>query len=327
MTTTLSFILKPNLMLLLLALYLIITLGSSDPTCGNCGYPPINGLCCQECAAINPQYKVCVPSCNYPCKQDSDCGTSPESPYCSACIAGFCRGPVDFNNCTQQNPWQPGQPKAPILPQAWRANFTYVNYTNPTDQGTGNIWYDIRFGGMRIDFHGICPFLELGDGLDNNVPCTVLFYEGYNYYIYPAAGICCGYEFPVWTPDTYFISNASLGGNFLINGIFTDYWRFQYACPWIRPPTPQTMNRLPGGLTTQRDIYLQHGTNIPVRMNETLTSSYTDFFNLIIGDVDETIFSDFLQQYQCIFSDNDPTLQKTCQYFFAHGRLVPWGFN
>lgn len=211
------------------------------------------------------------------------------------------------------------------MPQAWKANFNVYNYLDPSDFGTGMIWYDARFGGLRNDFYSRCPFVELNVGFDNDVPCTVLFYKGYNYYIYPSQNVCCGYHFPSWRPDNYQVANASLGGTEQINGKLVDYWRFQYTCPWIRPSIPITKDRLPA-YTVQRDIYFLHGTNIPARMNETLTSAYTDFFNVQIGPQDETVFSSFLSQYNCL-SGKDKDFLKTCDYYNAQGRSVYLGFS
>lgn len=256
--------------------------------------------------------------------QDSDCGTVPQS-ECGACVMGSCQGVANFGDCPQQNPWQPGQRQAPVLPNAWQADFNFYDYMDPTQNGKGKLWYNFRYGGLRNDFYGKCPFVELACGLDNDVPCTVLFYKGYNYYIYPSEGICCGYKFPVWRPDSYLVANASLGGVVEINGELADYWRFQYSCDWIRPPVPETKNRLPR-LTVQRDIYLRTGTNFPVRMNETLTSAVTDFFNVKVGP-DESIFSSLLEDYKCITAATDPNFLQTCKQYNAQGRLGYLGFE
>jgi hypothetical protein len=237
-------------------------------------------------------------------------------------VNGHCHGPVNYTYCDQQNPWING-PEAPILPNAWHADFTMVNYTD-NSKSSGYIWYDIRFGGLRLDLYPICPFIEAQKEIINDIPCSVIFYKGNNYYVYPAAGLCCGYEFPVWRPDVYRNGNASFGGIMNINGTLVDYWRFQYTCPWIRPPVPMTVNRLEE-YTVQRDIYLRQGSNIPVRINETLTSGYTDYFNLVVGDQDESVFTELLSN--CIFEDSDTNFLKYCFKYPANGRLLYLGYS
>jgi len=222
----------------------------------------------------------------------------------------------------QQNPWTGGR-QAPILPNAWSADIKVVDYTDMS-VGYGKIWYDIRFGGLRIDFNFACPFIQAQDGQLNDVPCSVVFYKGNNYYVYPKSGICCGYDFPVWSPDCYRVSNASFGGVLNINGISVDYWRFTCTSQWIRPPVPETRGRLPAD-TLQRDIYVTSGGNIPVRMNETLTASYTDFTNLVVGNQDEQVFNSSIGN--CLFEDKDPHFLRVCIEFFSRGRLSYLGYT
>lgn len=184
--------------------------GSKD-VCTECGYPPTYSECCPTCP-YNGQNVGCMPACGLPCNQDTDCGNDRYS-ICSACvfaneddaennIPGVCQSNADFGNCVQQNPWQPGQPQAPVLPSAWNSSIVVTDYiTKETIKGF--IWYDDRFGALRNDFFGKCPFVELAGNRSSDGDCTVLFYKGYNYYFYPDENICCGYKFPVWKPDNY----------------------------------------------------------------------------------------------------------------------------
>jgi len=61
-------------------------------------------------------------------------------------------------------------------------------------------------------------------------------------------------------------------------------------------------------------------------MNETLTSSYLDFYNMNIGPQDEAVFSQFLEEYNCITEDSDPNFLQTCQKYCCEGRLVYLGY-
>jgi len=292
--------------------------------CTACGYsaePPLH--CCDECFYYDTTVGQCAPSCGYICQTDSDCGADPFSP-CSACVEGQCQGNADYGNCTQENPWTNG-PQAPILPSAWRANFTMVNYTDNT-LANGNLYYDIQYGGLRLDFYpNNCPLIEAQSEEVNNGDCSIIFYKGNNYYVYPQSGLCCGYPgFPVWRPDVYRVANASFGGVYSISGVSVDYWRFQYTCPWIRPPVPLTMNRLPA-YTVQRDVYLKEGSNIPVRINETLTSGYSDYYNLMVGDQDESIFTEML--INCLFEDSNDYFLRVCNKYPGNGRLLYLGYS
>lgn len=290
--------------------------------CTPCGYSPLetNTSCCNECFFFDTKINACVPSCGNPCKTDDDCGSVPDAD-CTACNHGFCDGNADFGNCAQQNAWNGGR-KAPVLPHAWQAKFNFTNFTDGTT-AQGQIWYDDRFGGLRTDFYPTCPFAEL-QAADNNVPCSVLFYKGYNYYVYPKSQMCCGYHFPVWKADSYQVGNASFGGQFNINGVPADYWRLCYTCAWTRPPTPITRNRLPA-LTVQRDIYLRAGTNIPLRMNETLTSGYSDFYDLQLGPIDESIFKELT--HDCEMARPGPDFLKVCRKYNAHGLTGYLGYD
>lgn len=196
---------------------------------------------------------------------------------------------------------------------------------NNTDGGTGYgfMWYDDRYKAMRQDFYPVCPFTLLWPEEANDGPCTVLFYNGTNRYVYPKAlplngtgtqGRCCGYKFPVWRPDAYHSANASFGGVLSVNFQLVDYWRFSYTCAWIDPPPASVggVPRLPA-YTVQRDVYLRHGTNLPVRMNETLTSGYSDFFNLRVGPQDQSVFTSLLDEYACPDAEQDPTFLRGCR--------------
>lgn len=307
---------------MILLLLLGLSLTATAQNCTPCGYMPTAAPCCGDCFTTD-NLGYCVPTCGKSCKSDSECGPCPESP-CAACIRGSCQGVADFGNCPQKNPWQPGQPIAPILPSGWSANFKIYNYMNSSDNGSGQIFYDYRFGGLRTDFYDQCPFVELQQA-SNDGPCTVLFYKGMNYYIYPQESFCCAYHFPVWAPDSYRVGNASFGGNMFINGQNVTYWRFEYSCPWVRPPVPSTRNRLPAGYTVQRDIYLLNN-EIPFRMNETLTSAYSDFTSVQVGPQDESIFTELIEKFKCV-GPTDPHFLRVCNKYNAQGRLGGLGFG
>lgn len=84
-------------------------------------------------------------------------------------------------------------------------------------------------------------------------------------------------------------------------------------------------------VTVQRDIYLKKGTNIPVRMNETLTSALTDFTDILIGDQDEEIFSEIVKS--CMVEPPRQNVKafteflRVCNLYNANGRLVYLGFD
>ena len=95
-------------------------------------------------------------------------------------------------------------PLPPVLPKFWAApNVTTFNITDSTF-GRGTFYFNQDYGAIRNDFEPICPFKQIWQiqpGVDaleaNYAPCTVLFYEGYNYYVYPQSQLTCKYKFPV----------------------------------------------------------------------------------------------------------------------------------
>lgn len=119
----------------------------------------------------------------------------------------------------------------PIMASSWSAATTYYNMSNG-DTGWGYFWYDVSRQAIRTDFYPMCPFLQLyQSGIDSNyIPCTILFYEGQNYYVYPSMQICCNYTFPSWQPDWLCQSNATYNGSLRINGEMTDFWMIE----WVR---------------------------------------------------------------------------------------------
>lgn len=119
----------------------------------------------------------------------------------------------------------------PIMASSWSAATTYYNESNG-DTGWGYFWYDVSHQAIRTDFYPMCPFLQLYElGVDANyIPCTVLFYEGQNYYIYPTVQICCNYTFPAWQPDWMCQSNSTFNGTIRINGKLTDFWMIEWVC-------------------------------------------------------------------------------------------------
>ena len=119
----------------------------------------------------------------------------------------------------------------PIMASSWSAATTYYNMSNG-DTGWGYFWYDASHKAIRTDFYPMCPFLQLFEaGVDANyVPCSVLFYEGQNYYVYPTVKICCNYSFPSWQPNWLCQSNATYNGTVLINGQMADFWMVEWVC-------------------------------------------------------------------------------------------------
>jgi hypothetical protein len=263
--------------------------------------------CAPGCPRVSPSNSplagVCVPSCGFPCESDPDCGTWPDS-NCYACVEKTCRGGADFSQCARSQPDRQARKRtAPVLPLAWNATMVFVNETDRST-GYGKMWYDDRFGpAIRQDWFPDCPLANLqGGSRANNVPCSVVFYRGEFAVRYPSfassrrnkkttASRCCAYKFPAWRPDVYRAANATFVDTVSIDFQEADYFAFQYTCPWIRPRYSPQM--LPA-YTVQRDVYFTHGTNRVVRMNETLTSGWTDFFDLAEGPQDERLFSDVM---------------------------------
>lgn len=119
----------------------------------------------------------------------------------------------------------------PIMASSWSAATTYYNMSNG-DTGWGYFWYDASHQAIRTDFYPVCPFLQLYElGIDSNyVPCSVLFYQGQNYYVYPSHRVCCNYTFPAWQPDWLCQSNATFNGTLSIDGQKADFWMIEWVC-------------------------------------------------------------------------------------------------
>ena len=118
----------------------------------------------------------------------------------------------------------------PIMASSWSAATTYYNMSNG-DTGWGYFWYDVSHQAIRTDFYPMCPFLQLyQSGIESNyIPCSVLFYEGQNYYVYPSVQICCNYTFPSWQPNWLCQSNATYNGSLKINGQMADFWMVEWV--------------------------------------------------------------------------------------------------
>jgi len=187
-----------------------------------------------------------------------------------------------------------GQHVPPVMADAWSAQTVYVNATN-LDTGWGSFYYDVRFGALRVDFNPVCPFLQLrGDPWDvnqNYVPCSMIFYEGNSYYIYPTRKVCCTYKFPVWNPDWMCVSNATYSGTFSLHGLKADL----FSVEWYSNFTGD----VPFPLLNMRNMYLQTGTNMPMRFQEDLDTGFLDFFNYTAGDQDEAVFTELINAYEC----------------------------
>jgi hypothetical protein len=135
-----------------------------------------------------------------------------------------------FKNHKAKTNTPPGK-TPPIMAASWSAATTYYNMTNG-DTGWGYFWYDVSHQAIRTDFYPMCPFLQLYEaGVDANyIPCSVLFYEGQNYYVYPKAQICCNYTFPSWQPNWLCQSNATYNGTLVIDGQMADFWMVEWVC-------------------------------------------------------------------------------------------------
>jgi len=199
----------------------------------------------------------------------------------------------------------------PILEKAWSAQSVYVNTTN-LDTGWGGFYYDVRFQALRIDFNPTCPFLQLrGDPMNvdsNYIPCSMIFYEGMSYYIYPMAKTCCQYQFPVWYPDWMCSSNATYGGTTSINGVEADL----FSVEWFSNFTMVEFQ--PFSLINVRNMYVKTGTNMPLRFQEDLDTGFIDFFNYSVGEQDESIFTDLIDAYQC-HPGFLPSQDRTCIHY------------
>jgi hypothetical protein len=278
----------------------------------------------QVCGASGPFKRQCVPSCGAPCVTDDDCGTSIAS-ACSACTAGSCSGNAEYGNCSRVEYANASYARAaPVLPSAWNATVTFTNYMTG-DVSVGYTWYDYRWQAMRQDFPAPCPFVEAQDDAVNAGRCSVLFNKGQNLYVYPDAQLCCGYFFPLWRPSSYRDANASFGGAVDFAGAPAEWFQFAYTCPWTRPPTNATRNRLPAGVTVQRDVFFLPGTSVPVGMNETLTTSQMVFSGLALGPQDSDVFTSMMQD--CVFEGTDAQFLQVCNKYNAQGRLGALGFE
>ncbi|CAF3451829.1 unnamed protein product [Rotaria sp. Silwood1] len=176
----------------------------------------------------------------------------------------------------------------PVMASAWSAATTYYNMSNG-DTGWGHFWFDESLRAIRTDFYPTCPFLQLyAAGIDANyVPCTVLFYEGQNYYVYPSAHVCCNYTFPAWHPEWLCQSNATYNGNVLVNGQMTDFWMVE----WFSNFTGV------GPIRNLRNMYTVADSRIPVRFREDLDTGYLDFHDYVEGPIDPTIFTSVIDAY------------------------------
>jgi len=63
-------------------------------------------------------------------------------------------------------------------------------------------------------------------------------------------------------------------------------------------------------------------------MNETLTSGFTDFFDVVVGDIDEEIFSSLIGGCN-MFPGDDKAAEflKVCFRYNAHGWLDYLGYS
>ena len=85
-----------------------------------------------------------------------------------------------------------------IMSRSWSAATTYFNKSN-RDTGWGYFWCDATYRAIRTDFYPMCPFLQLYQASveANYVPCSVLVYEGHNYYVYPSCRSAAIMHFPL----------------------------------------------------------------------------------------------------------------------------------
>ncbi|CAF1051765.1 unnamed protein product [Rotaria sordida] len=176
----------------------------------------------------------------------------------------------------------------PIMASSWSAATTYYNMSNG-DTGWGYFWYDASHQAIRTDFYPICPFLQLYEvGIDANyIPCSVLFYQGQNYYVYPGVQTCCNYTFPAWQPDWLCQSNATFNGTVTINGRMADFWMIE----WFSNFTGG------GPVRNIRNMYTQVDSHIPIRFREDLDTGYLDFHDYVEGPIDQKIFTSVINGY------------------------------
>ncbi|CAF1089529.1 unnamed protein product [Adineta steineri] len=176
----------------------------------------------------------------------------------------------------------------PIMASSWSAATTYYNMSNG-DTGWGYFWYDASHQAIRTDFYPTCPFLQLYEaGVDANyIPCSVLFYEGQNYYVYPSAQTCCNYTFPAWQPNWLCQSNATYNGTLLIDGQMADFWMVE----WFSNYTGE------GSVHNLRNMYTRADSHVPLRFREDLDTGYLDFHDYVEGPIDQTIFTSIIDAY------------------------------
>ncbi|CAF3179416.1 unnamed protein product [Rotaria sp. Silwood2] len=205
----------------------------------------------------------------------------------------------------------------PVMASAWSAATTYYNMSNG-DTGWGHFWFDESHRAIRTDFYPTCPFLQLyAAGIDANyVPCTVLFYEGQNYYVYPSARVCCNYTFPAWHPEWLCQSNATYNGNVLVNGQMTDFWMVE----WFSNFTGV------GPIRNLRNMYTVADSRIPVRFREDLDTGYLDFHDYVEGPIDPTIFTSVIDAYgPCHPGHGDAgSTDRTCTHYNSQTLRRSW---
>ncbi|CAF4317838.1 unnamed protein product, partial [Adineta steineri] len=180
---------------------------------------------------INETTELC-PSSQIRCMDENrlNCNNSLLSPTDFQCCDGLqCVSAVMPRTDTQEQFNTTMSKLPPIMASSWSAATTYYNMSNG-DTGWGYFWYDASHQAIRTDFYPTCPFLQLYEaGVDANyIPCSVLFYEGQNYYVYPSAQTCCNYTFPAWQPNWLCQSNATYNGTLLIDGQMADFWMVEW---------------------------------------------------------------------------------------------------
>ncbi|CAF1642368.1 unnamed protein product, partial [Didymodactylos carnosus] len=209
-------------------------------------------------------------------------------------------------------------PIPPILPLVWKAlNTTSYNMSDDTFSN-GSIYFNQNYNGIRVDYYPTCAFLQLWNkGIDSNyVPCGVLFYEEYNYYIYDTYKICCKYKFPSWKNNYLCSSNATYGGEHYINNNLATLWEVE----WFSNFTGE------GPVRNIRNTYIKTDSNMPVRFLEDLDTGYTDFNEVILDDVPKSVFEDIINKYEChdgwhpIDNPND----KTCTRYNSQTLRRSW---
>ncbi|CAF0957335.1 unnamed protein product [Rotaria sordida] len=205
----------------------------------------------------------------------------------------------------------------PIMASSWSAATTYYNMSNG-DTGWGYFWYDASHQAIRTDFYPICPFLQLYEvGIDANyIPCSVLFYQGQNYYVYPGVQTCCNYTFPAWQPDWLCQSNATFNGTVTINGRMADFWMIE----WFSNFTGG------GPVRNIRNMYTQVDSHIPIRFREDLDTGYLDFHDYVEGPIDQKIFTSVINGYSPCHQGHEHSgnTDKTCTRYNSQTLRRSW---